>query len=116
LCILRDCVYFASHYKTGGHRPPLQWGPDRTHHMKIEGQFSFENIPITAVWNFLTDPDRIASCLPGCEKLIPTAEDGAYDMTLTFGVGAIRGKFSGSIRLHDIQPTTNYGMTVSGNG
>jgi carbon monoxide dehydrogenase subunit G len=37
-------------------------------------------------------------------------------MTLSFGVGAIRGNFSGSIRLHDIHPTTDYGMTVSGSG
>jgi len=83
--------------------------------MKIEGQFLFENISNDAVWSFLTDPDRIVLCLPGCEKLIPAA-DGSYDMTMTFGVGAIRGKFTGNIRLHDIHPTTDYGMTVSGSG
>ena len=83
--------------------------------MKIEGQFLFESIPPQAIWNFLTDPDRIASCLPGCEKLVPTGE-GSYDMTMTIGVGAIRGKFTGSIRLHDIHPISDYGMTVSGSG
>jgi carbon monoxide dehydrogenase subunit G len=83
--------------------------------MKIEGQFLFENLAGQAVWNFLTNPDRIATCLPGCEKLIPTG-DGTYDMTLAFGVGAIRGNFSGSIRLHDVHPTSDYGMTVSGSG
>ena len=81
--------------------------------MKVEGQFAFENTPSHAVWAFLTDPDRIASCLPGCEKLVPTG-DGSYDMTLSIGVGAIRGKFGGSIRLHDVHPTTDYAMTVAG--
>src|SRR5262245_944514 len=83
--------------------------------MKIEGEFTFENIPSDAVWGFLTDPDRIASCLPGCEKLVPTGE-GSYEMTMSIGVGAIRGKFSGSIRLHDIHAMTDYGMTVGGSG
>ncbi len=83
--------------------------------MKIEGQFLFENIPSDAVWNFLTDPDRIASCLPGCEKLIPTG-DGSYDMTISIGIGSIRGTFSGSIHLHDIHPRTDYAMTVKGSG
>src|ERR1041385_3407082 len=83
--------------------------------MKIEGQFTFDNLRPDAVWAFLTDPDRIASCLPGCERLLPTG-DGAYDMTLSIGIGAIRGRFSGSIRLHDVHPITDYGMTVSGSG
>jgi uncharacterized protein len=83
--------------------------------MKIEGQFTFDDISPAVVWGFVTDPDRIASCLPGCEKLVPTG-DGSYEMTMSIGVGAIRGKFSGSIRLHDIHPSTDYGMTVSGSG
>lgn len=83
--------------------------------MKIEGEFHFDNLPSQTVWTFLTSPDHIATCLPGCEKLIPTG-DGTYDMTMSFGVGAIRGNFNGSIRLHDVHPKTDYGMSVSGNG
>jgi carbon monoxide dehydrogenase subunit G len=83
--------------------------------MKIEGQFAFEKIEPLAVWAFLTDARRISDCLPGCEKLEETG-DGTYDMQLRFGVGAISGVFGGSIRLHDLQPTSNYQMTVSGSG
>jgi len=83
--------------------------------MKIEGEFLFDKATPTAVWNFLTDPDRIARCLPGCEKLVPL-DDGTYEMTLIFGVGAIRGKFGGTIRLHDIHAMTDYRMNVSGSG
>jgi len=83
--------------------------------MKIEGQFVFEGISPLAVWSFLTDSARIAQCLPGCEKLTQTGE-GTYDLQLRFGVGAISGVFDGSIRLHDLQPTSEYRMTVNGSG
>jgi len=83
--------------------------------MKIEGQFAFEGIAPLAVWGFLTDANRIAHCLPGCEKLEQTGA-GEYDLQLKIGVGAISGVFSGSIRLHDLQPTSEYQMTVNGSG
>ena len=83
--------------------------------MKIEGQFTFDGIAPLAVWSFLTDPNRIAQCLPGCEKLVQTSED-TYDMEMRFGVGAISGVFRGSIRLHDLKPTSEYQMTVDGSG
>jgi uncharacterized protein len=83
--------------------------------MKIEGQFSFAGIAPLAVWSFLTDANRIAQCLPGCEKLDQTAE-GTYDLQMRFGVGAISGVFTGSIRLHDLQPASQYQMTVNGSG
>jgi carbon monoxide dehydrogenase subunit G len=83
--------------------------------MKLEGHFLFEGATTDTVWNALTDPDRIASCLPGCEKLIPTGEN-SYEMTMSMGIGAIRGKFSGAIRLHDIHPSSDYCMAVSGSG
>ena len=83
--------------------------------MKVEGQFAFEGISSLAVWGFLTDANRIAQCLPGCERLEQTGE-GAYDLKMRFGVGAISGVFSGSIRLHDLQPTSEYQMSVNGSG
>jgi carbon monoxide dehydrogenase subunit G len=83
--------------------------------MKIEGQFAFETAPPLAVWNFLTDANRIAQCLPGCEKLEQTGE-GTYDLQIRIGVGPISGVFTGSIRLHDLQPTSEYQMNVKGSG
>ena len=40
----------------------------------------------------------------------------AYDLQMRFGVGPISGVFSGSIRHHDLQPPSDYQMTVSGGG
>jgi len=83
--------------------------------MRVEGQFEFEGISSEAVWDFLTDANRIAECLPGCEKLDKTGE-GTYEMQMKIGIGAISGSFSGGIRLHNLQPTSQYEMTVNGNG
>jgi hypothetical protein len=83
--------------------------------MRIEGQFVFEGIAPTAVWDFLTDPERIAQCLPGCERLAKTGED-SYEMTLKIGIGPIRGTFAGTIRLQDLNPVSEYRMSVSGSG
>lgn len=83
--------------------------------MKIEGQFAFEHASTSALWSFLTDAGQIAQCLPGCEKLEQTGE-GTYDLQLRFGVGAISGVFKGSIRLHDLQPPSEYQMSVEGRG
>jgi uncharacterized protein len=83
--------------------------------MRIEGQFLFEGISSNDVWNFLTDSNRIGGCLPGCEKLNQTGE-GTYEMTLKIGIGPVRGVFSGTIRLHDLNPVSEYQMSVSGKG
>jgi carbon monoxide dehydrogenase subunit G len=83
--------------------------------MKIEGQFALHGASTEAVWGFLTDAHRIAECLPGCQKLEQT-EDGSYDLQMQFGVGPISGVFNGSIRLFDLQPTSQYKITVNGSG
>ena len=83
--------------------------------MKIEGEFAFDGIAPLPVWGFLTDANRIAECLPGCEKLIQTGQD-AYQMEMRVGIGPISGVFRGSIRLHDLQPTLQYQMSVEGSG
>src|SRR5436190_7324577 len=83
--------------------------------MKIEGQFAFAGSAPLAVWGFLTDANQISQCLPGCEKLVETGE-GTYSLQMRMGVGSISGVFTGSIRLHDLKPTSEYQMAVEGSG
>jgi carbon monoxide dehydrogenase subunit G len=54
--------------------------------------------------------------MPGCEKIEPSAEPNSYDITLTVGIGAIKGVYAGKIRLEDIQPPSHYKMIVEGKG
>jgi uncharacterized protein len=82
--------------------------------MKISGSYTM-NASREDVWGRLLDPDSLASCLPGVEKLDKTGEN-EYDMAMNVGVGMIRGTYDGKVRLSDINEPTDYKMYVEGSG
>ncbi|HET7036676.1 MAG TPA: carbon monoxide dehydrogenase subunit G [Thermomicrobiaceae bacterium] len=82
--------------------------------MKISGSQTIQ-APRQAVWDRLLDPDSIRSCLPGVEELNQTGEN-QYSMTLTVGVGPVRGSYTGSIRMSDVDEPNSYRMEVEGSG
>ena len=67
--------------------------------MKIEGSHLFKS-PGEKVWNCLIDPQVLARCIPGCEKLELAGED-SYNAVLKIGIGALKGTFISHIRLQD---------------
>jgi carbon monoxide dehydrogenase subunit G len=67
------------------------------------------------VWAVITDPAVLARTIPGCESLQRVGED-SYTMAVTAGVGAIRGKYSGEVRLSDLSFPKSYVMHASGSG
>jgi uncharacterized protein len=82
--------------------------------MKISGSYTM-NASREDVWGRLLDPDALASCLPGVEKLDKTGEN-EYEMAMNVGVGMIRGTYEGKVRLSDINEPTDYKMYVEGSG
>ena len=82
--------------------------------MKIEGTHEIQ-IPREAVYQALTDPQILQRCIPGCESLEKTA-DNTYVATMKAGVGAVKGKFKGNVRLEDMQFPVHYRMVVDGKG
>ena len=64
--------------------------------MKLTGTQTLP-APRQTVWRLLTDPVCLATCLPGCEKLEPTAAH-AYRGELQLGVAAIKGRYSGTVK------------------
>ncbi len=78
--------------------------------MKVEGT---NTIKATAerVYQALTDPAILQKCMPGCEKL-EIVEGDQYEIVLSVGVGAIKGKYSGSIRLEETTPPSHFRMIV----
>jgi hypothetical protein len=82
--------------------------------LRIEGTHLIE-APRERVWKYLTDPDIIAKCLPGCEKLEP-AGDNLYEATLRIGIGAMKGTFSSHIRMKVLDPGKQYQLSVEGKG
>ena len=82
--------------------------------MKIEGSYLFK-APKEKVWTCLTDPEVIAKCIPGGESMEATGDD-SYNAVLKIGIGAIKGTFTGRIRIQDKQPPSQYKLGVEGKG
>ena len=82
--------------------------------MKISGADTIE-FPVATVWDALLDPQVLVSTIPGCERLEATGEN-AYAMTVTAGVASIRGTYSGSCTLSDLQQHESLVMNLQGSG
>jgi carbon monoxide dehydrogenase subunit G len=82
--------------------------------MKIAGTNTIQ-FPVDQVWDALLDPAVLVRTIPGCERL-EAKGDHAYDMTVTAGVAAIRGTYSGSCVMSDLDPHSSLVMRVQGAG
>lgn len=82
--------------------------------MKFTGENLLNGTPEQA-WDALLDPSVLVRTIPGCERLVSTGEH-AYDMTVTAGVAAVRGTYSGTCRLHDLRPHESLVMELQGAG
>jgi uncharacterized protein len=82
--------------------------------MEISGSYTFNASP-ERVWALLMDPTVLSSCIPGCERFDPTGDD-RYTVTLTVGIAAITGTYTGTVHLVDQIPHTSYRLVVEGQG
>ncbi|MFP5068994.1 SRPBCC family protein [Pseudonocardia nantongensis] len=82
--------------------------------MKISGTDVVPH-PVESVWDALLDPRVLVTTIPGCEKLEATG-DNEYAMTVTAGVAAVKGSYSGSCALSDLKQHESLVMTVQGAG
>lgn len=82
--------------------------------MHLAGTYAF-HAPVAHVWTLLNDPEVIAACLPGCERLEPLGDD-RYRASLTMAVAAISGQYSGTVALLDKQPLHSYRLLMDGSG
>jgi uncharacterized protein len=73
------------------------------------------NAPRDRVWQLLNDPAFLKVCLPGCESMEATGPD-QYQATLTVGIAAVKGKYTGSVSLSDKEPPQRFTMRVEGKG
>lgn len=70
--------------------------------MKIEETFSV-NAPIDRVWQFITDPDQVAPCVPGCGD-VEVLSDTDYKASVKVGIGPIKTSFNVSVELTEQVP------------
>ncbi len=82
--------------------------------MKLNGTRTFP-VPQAAVWSFLTDADRLARCMPGCEGLEQTG-DNEYRGEIKVGVAAVKGIYNGKVTMQDLRPPEHYTLSLDGKG
>src|SRR3990172_2196028 len=82
--------------------------------MKVEGTYQIP-APRERVWEILLDPAFLKQAIPGCEELV---EDGdrSYRLTIKAGLAAIKGSFTGHVRLEELRPPEHYRMLTSAQG
>ncbi|WP_053202323.1 SRPBCC family protein [Jiangella muralis] len=82
--------------------------------MKVTGT-AVLHAPRADVWKALNDPAVLVRTIPGCQRLEPAGPD-QYRMTVSAGVGTIKGSYAGDVRLHSQQEPASFVMTASGAG
>jgi uncharacterized protein len=82
--------------------------------MKVSGSATLATDRGT-VWQALNDPAVLVRCLPGCQRLQALGDD-RYAMTVSAGVGAIKGVYDGQVSLTDQQEPGSFRMHAQGAG
>src|SRR5215468_4382780 len=82
--------------------------------MKLTGSYE---VPLGAerAYEILQDPEILASCMPGCEKLEKIGDD-TYAMKMKMVLAAISGQFEGKVSIADQNPPSSFRLIVEGTG
>jgi len=70
--------------------------------MLIEGKFNLK-APIKQVWDFLLEPETLASCIPGAEEM-KRIDDKTYESVVKQKVGLISVKFKFITAITEMEP------------
>jgi uncharacterized protein len=67
------------------------------------------------VWTALNNPQVLRRCTPGCKQMLAVNED-CYDVVIEIGIAAIKGRYTGQIKISDRVANQRYTLAVSGTG
>jgi carbon monoxide dehydrogenase subunit G len=67
------------------------------------------------VWAKLNDPEVLKACIPGCQSLERTGDNG-FAAVAKIKVGPVSATFKGSVELTDLDPPNSYKISGSGEG
>jgi len=82
--------------------------------MDIHATYTFD-APARTVWDLLMDTERVAACIPGCDRLEPLGDD-RYRARLTVSLAAVSGAFDGTVAMVDQRAPSSYRLLVEGQG
>jgi carbon monoxide dehydrogenase subunit G len=71
--------------------------------------------PREVVWAKLNDPDVLKACIPGCEELEKTDDQG-FRAVAKMKVGPVSARFRGKVTLSDLDPPNGYKISGEGEG
>lgn len=71
--------------------------------------------PRERVWAALNDPDVLAACIEGVERL-ERAGENRFEGTMNAKVGPVRAKFTGAVELSEIDAPNAYVISGEGKG
>ena len=71
--------------------------------------------PRQKVWDALNDPEVLKQCIPGCESL-EKLSDTEMKATAAVKIGPISARFTGKVKLEDLNPPTSYRISGEGQG
>lgn len=82
--------------------------------MKLIGE-KILDAPREAVWRALNDPEVLRQSIPGCESLEKT-EENAFRAVVATRIGPVQARFSGNVRLTELNPPHGYTIVGEGSG
>lgn len=71
--------------------------------------------PRDRVWEKLNDPEVLKACIPGCEELEKTNDQG-FRAVAKMKVGPVSARFRGNVTLSDLDPPHGYRISGEGEG
>jgi uncharacterized protein len=82
--------------------------------MEVSGKEKFK-YRAEVVWDAMHNPELLKNAIPGCQNLILVGE-GEYDIELKLGVAAVKGDYTGKVKLEDLEVPSRYILTAEGSG
>jgi len=67
------------------------------------------------VWKHLNNVETLKACIPGCEELVGSPEDG-FEAVVKQKIGPVKATFKGKVTLSDIVEGESYKITGEGSG
>ncbi|WP_102108787.1 CoxG family protein [Oceaniglobus roseus] len=67
------------------------------------------------VWQHLNDPETLKACIPGCEELTGSPEEG-FEATVKQKIGPVKATFRGVVQLVNVNAPESYRIEGEGKG
>lgn len=82
--------------------------------MELQGEYRIP-APREQVWAMLNDPEVLRKCIPGCQELDGSPEDG-FNATVKLKVGPVSATFKGAVTLTNVNAPESYTIVGEGKG